>query len=107
MGAEEKRQQENAALKRAEQKIREQEAELRQMLDFTPLYPGVNGADGSPLYANQASLDYLGMSLDEWRQKPMDTHVHPDDGERRTLASSGGSACEFAVRVRNGEGKFR
>jgi len=107
MRAEEKLQQENAALKRAEQKIREQEAELRQMLDFTPLYLGVNGADGSPLYANQASLDYLGMSLDEWRQKPMDTHVHPDDVERLNRASSGGSACELEVRVRNGEGKFR
>src|SRR5260370_41566726 len=106
MGAEEKRQQENAALKRAEQKIREQEAEVRQMRDFAPLYLGVNGEDGSPLYANQASLDYLGMSLDEWRQKPMDTHVHPDDVERLNRASSGGSACELEVRVRNGEGKF-
>jgi PAS domain S-box-containing protein len=105
--AEEKLQQENVALMRAEQKIREQEAELRQMLDFTPLYLGVNGADGSPLYANQASLDYLGMSLDEWRQKRMDTHVHPDDVERLNRASSGGSACELEVRVRNREGKFR
>jgi PAS domain S-box-containing protein len=105
--AEEKLQQENVALMRAEQKIREQEAELRQMLDFTPLYLGVNGADGSPLYANQASLDYLGMSLEEWRQKRMDTHVHPDDVERLNRASSGGSACELEVRVRNGEGKFR
>jgi PAS domain S-box-containing protein len=107
MRAEEKLQQENVALKRAEQKIREQEAELRQMLDFTPLYLGVNGPDGSPLYANQASLDYLGMSLEEWRQKPIDTHVHPDDVERLNRASSSGSACELEVRVRNGAGKFR
>src|SRR5260370_532930 len=37
MRAEEKLQQENAALKRAVEKIRKQEAELRQMLDVTPL----------------------------------------------------------------------
>src|SRR4029077_10868256 len=93
--------------KRADEELRRNEAELRQMLDFTPLYLGVNGPDGSPLYANRASLDYLGMSLDEWRQRPMDTHVHPDDVERLSRASSSGSAYELELRVRNGEGKFR
>ncbi len=105
--AEEKLQQENAALKRAEEKIREQEAELRQILDLTPLYLGVHGADGSPLYANRASLDYLGMSLEEWRQIRMDSFVHPDDVGRLNRASSSDSACELEVRVRNGDGKFR
>jgi PAS domain S-box-containing protein len=94
-------------IKRAEEELRRGEAELRQILDFTPLYLGVNGPDGSPLYANRASLDYLGMSLEEWRQKRMDTHVHPEDVERLNRASSSGSACELEVRVRNGEGKFR
>jgi len=107
MRAEEKLQQENVALKRAEQKIREQEAELRQMLDLTPLYLGVHGADGSPMYANRASLDYLGMSLEEWRKKSMESLVHPDDVERIGRASSSGSACELEVRVRNSDGKFR
>jgi PAS domain S-box-containing protein len=93
--------------KRAEEELRRSEAELRQILDFTPLYLGVNGPDGSPLYANRASLDFLGMSLEEWRQKRMDTHVHPDDVERLNRASSSGSACELEVRVRNREGKFR
>ena len=93
--------------KAAEERIRGQEAELRQMLDFTPLYLGVHGPDGSPLYANRASLDYLGMSLDEWRQRPMDTHVHPDDVERLNRTSSSGSAYELELRVRNGDGKFR
>ena len=93
--------------KRAEQELRRSEMDLRQILDFTPLYLGVSGPDGSPLYANRASLDYLGMSLEEWRQKRMDTHVHPDDVERLKRASSSGSACELEVRVRNGEGKFR
>jgi PAS domain S-box-containing protein len=93
--------------KRAEEELRRSEMELRQMLDFTPLYLGVHGPDGSPLYANRASLDYLGMSLDEWRQRPMDTNVHPDDVERLNRASSSGSASELELRVRNRDGKFR
>ncbi len=97
--------------KRAEGKIREQEAELRQMLDLTPQYLGVLGADGSPFYANRASLDYLGMSLDEWRQRRgVGDEVHPDDVERLIAeskrASSTGSAYELEVRVRNGDGSF-
>jgi PAS domain S-box-containing protein len=98
--------------KRAEDKIREQESELRQMLDFTPQYLGVFEADGSPFYANRASLDYLGMSLDEWRQrKSIGDEVHPDDVERLIAesdrASSTGSAYELEVRVRKGDGSFR
>jgi len=93
--------------KAAEERIREQEAELRQMLDLTPLCLGVLGHDGSPLYANRASLDYLGMSLDQWRQKSIGTVVHPDDVERLNRASSSGSAYELELRVRNGDGKFR
>jgi PAS domain S-box-containing protein len=99
---------ENVALKRAEEKIREQEAELRQMLDSTPQYLGVLEADGTPLYANRASLEYLGMSLDEWRQRgAIGNEVHPDDVERLAQASSGGSAHELELRVRNREGAFR
>jgi PAS domain S-box-containing protein len=93
--------------KAAEERIRGQEAELRQMLDLTPLYLGVLGHDGSPLYANRASLDYLGMSLDQWRQKSIGTDVHPDDVERLNRASSSGSAYELELRVRNADGKFR
>jgi PAS domain S-box-containing protein len=98
--------------KRVEEKIREQEAELRQMLDLTPQYLVVLGANGSPLYANRASLDYLGMSLDEWRQRrSIGDEVHPDDVERliaeSNRASSTGSAYELEVRVRKGDGSYR
>jgi PAS domain S-box-containing protein len=110
--AEDRVRHENVALKRAEEKIRAQESELRQMLDFTPQYLGVLGADGTPIYANRASLDYLGMNLDEWRQrKRIGEEVHPDDLERVTSelhrALSTGSAVEIEERVRKGDGSFR
>src|ERR1700752_3552945 len=93
--------------KTAEEKIREQETELRQILDLTPQYLGVLASDGSPLYANRASLDYLGMSLDEWRKRGgIGEEVHPDDVERviaeGNRASATGSAYELEVRVRKG-----
>ena len=88
--------------KRAEEELRRSEAELRQMLDLMPQYLGVTGADGSPIYANRASLDYLGMSLDEWRQREgLGDEVHPDDVERLNRscgrASSSGSASRIGV----------
>jgi PAS domain S-box-containing protein len=94
--------------KAAEERIRGQEAELRQMLDLTPHYLGVLAADGSPIYANRASLDYLGISLDEWRQRGgIGDEVHPDDAQRLSGASTGGSAYEAELRVRDRDGKFR
>ena len=98
--------------KTAEEKIRAQESELRQMLDFMPQYLGVLGADGTPIYANRASLDYLGMDLDEWqRRRQIGEEIHPDDLERVTSeldqALSTGSAVEIEERVRKGDGSFR
>jgi formate hydrogenlyase transcriptional activator len=98
--------------KRAEQKIREQEVALRQILDFTPHYLAVFGADGTPIYANRASLDYIGMSLDEWLQrKGIDEECHPDDLQRVISelgrAVTTGSPVEMEERVRKGDGSFR
>jgi len=98
--------------KKAEEERRRSEMELRQILDLTPQYLGVFESDGSPFYANRASLDYLGMSLDEWRQrKSIGDEVHPDDVDRliaeSNRASSTGSAYELEVRVQKGDGSFR
>ena len=94
--------------KTAEDTIREQEAELRQMLDLSPQYLAVLGQDGTPLYANQASLLYLGMNLDEWQQRgAIGEEVHPDDVERLARASSRGSAYELELRVRKADGSYR
>jgi formate hydrogenlyase transcriptional activator len=110
--AEDKLREENVALKRAEEKIREQEAELRQMLDLVPQLVAVFGPDHERLYANRAGLDYLGVSLDEWRQtSDMRALVHPDDGDRMraffSRAVSSGVAYELEFRIRKGDGTYR
>jgi PAS domain-containing protein len=57
------------AAKQAEDKIRQSEMELRQILDFAPQIVAVLGPDRdrTPLYTNQAALDYFDMTLEAWR----------------------------------------
>jgi formate hydrogenlyase transcriptional activator len=97
--------------KRAEDKIREQETELRQMLDLTPQTVAVFGANRERLYANRFLLDYLGIGHDEWLQRSPVANTHPDDLERvkarwdRALGS--GSGYEVELRLRKHDGSYR
>ncbi len=97
--------------KTAEGRNRAQEAELRQMLDFTPQLIGVYGANRERLYANRTALNYLGMSLDQWRQASFGTFAHPDDTELLTAyaehAFSSDAADELEVRIRKEDGSYR
>ena len=98
--------------KRAEDEIREQESELRQMLDLTPQVIAVYGPDGDRLYANRVALDYLGRSLEEWRDaSDRDVYFHPDDRKRVIdtfdRAFSSGSVEEMELRLRKGDGTYR
>src|SRR5216683_585151 len=72
--------------KRAEEERRRSEMELRQMLDLAPQHVAVFGPGGERLYANRIGLDYIGLSLEEWRQTPGNIFrsgfIHPDDRER-------------------------
>jgi len=97
--------------KRAEKRLREHEIELRQMLDLAPQLIAVFGPSGERLYTNRVALDYVGLSLEEWRQCSLGEYFHPDDGERvlgyfdRALSS--GAAFELEMRLRKGDGSYR
>src|SRR5260221_1310167 len=102
--------------KRAEDKIREQETELRQILDLVPQLVAVFGPGGERLYANRIGLDYVGLSLEEWRQTPGNflssrSVIHPADRARDRdnfdRALSAGSAYELELRLRKGDGTYR
>ncbi len=97
--------------KRAEDTIREQETELRQMLDLTPQLVAVFGPNRERLYANRMALDYVGITLDEWRNRSIGTGVHPDDAEKVKAAAdhalSTGSAYELEFRPRKSDGSYR
>src|SRR6202142_3244758 len=104
--------------KRAEDKLREQEAGLRQILDLAPQLVAVFGPDSERLYANRILLDYLGVTLEEWRRKFKSaipsyhiTFVPPDAWERVTVDSaravSYGAAFELEMRLRKSDGSYR
>jgi PAS domain S-box-containing protein len=104
--------------KRAEEELRRSEAELRQILDLVPQQVAVFGPGGERLYANRMGLDYVGLSLEEWRQTPgafvssRSSFIHPDDRERavRTYSDSarpGGSAFELELRLCKRDGTYR
>jgi PAS domain S-box-containing protein len=98
--------------KHAEEKIRERESELRQVLDLAPQHIAVLGPDGSRLFANQASLDYHGLTLENWRGCDPDTFLHPDDLERMASVAqhtelSNASAYDAEVRLLRKDGTYR
>jgi PAS domain S-box-containing protein len=99
------------ARKTAENKIRVQEADLRQILDLAPQIIGVLGPERERLYASRFALDYYGVTLEEWRGRTSADEVHPDDIDRvNTLLSrsvNDDADSELEVRLRKGDGTHR
>jgi PAS domain S-box-containing protein len=98
--------------RQAEDTIRDRETELRQMLDFTPQLIAVYGPNRERLHVNRIALDYLGLSLEEWRQtSERGAFGHPDDRARDRdyfdRALSAGSAYELELRLRKWDGSYR
>jgi PAS domain S-box-containing protein len=91
--------------------LRRSETELRQILDLTPQLIAVFGPHRERLYVNRMSLEYFGLTLDEWRDTSHGVLGHPDDTKRVQTewdrAMSSGSSFELEVRMRRGDGTFR
>ncbi len=69
--------------KRAEEKLRQDERELRQITDAIPHNIVVMGPDGTRLYANRAFLEYTGIKPEDVNSDSFHAEkVHPDDLER-------------------------
>ena len=105
--------------KTAEEKIREQEAALRQVLDLTPQHVHVLTADACLVYTNEVALKYHGSVLHEWQfRRLLDwdidelpiTLFHPDDRERVMceLKSNLSRGCphETEARLLRNDGKY-
>jgi len=96
--------------KQAENKIRQSEMELRQILDFTPQHVAVTGPDRSRLYLNQAAIDYFGFTLEKWLSDDP-PNIHPDDLERVENQIQGiflnGLPHELELRMLRKDGTYR
>jgi len=99
-------------LKRAEAKLRDDERELRRIVDAIPQTIVVLSPDGKAVYANQTTLDYTGLTLDEVMDSDFRTRVfHPEDvtrlAEERRNALSRGEPFENEQRARRKDGEYR
>ena len=99
------------AAKKAEEKIRQSEKEARQLLDLSPLHITELGPDGARLYTNRASLDYFGITLEEWQDAGLQQVLHPQDAEIVTKDLPGklqsGSPFEYEARLKRKDGQYR
>ena len=100
------------ATKRAEQRIQQDERELRQLIDFVPQHILVTRPDGTRLYANQGTLEYHGMTLQEVQADDFYTKVlHPDDlrrvSDERQRGVLAGVSWEAEARLLRRDGQFR
>src|SRR6266404_3053798 len=97
--------------KRAEEKSRESELKLRQIIETVPGLVWSNGPDGEPTHVNQRMLDYSGMQLEEFRHRGWEAFVHPADypGTEEAFwhAIQTGTSYEGVMRLRRADGEFR
>ena len=98
--------------KRAEEKLRQDEMELRQITDAITQTIMVLAPDGTGLYANQSMLDFSGLTMREVMAADFRTRFfHPEDVERlrdeRQQALSRGLPFENEQRARRRDGQYR
>ncbi|WP_263355477.1 sigma-54-dependent Fis family transcriptional regulator [Acidicapsa acidisoli] len=101
-----------SAAKEAEEKRRQDEDELRRITDVIPQLIIVYSPEGWPIYLNQRTLEYMGLSLEEVQAESFrDRVIHPDDVERfRIIRQNGlpkGVPFETEQRVLGRDGKYR
>src|SRR6267142_945584 len=100
------------ALTRALSKLRQDESELRRMTDAIPQTIVVQDPSGTPLYANQATLDFTGLTADDViAPKFRERIFHPEDIEKnrneRKAALARGVPFEFEQRALRKDGQYR
>jgi formate hydrogenlyase transcriptional activator len=95
-----------------EARIRQDELELRRIIDAIPEAIVVFGPDGSTLDANAFMLDFTGLTLDEIQADVSRVRrFHPDDVERlqdeRRKALVRGEPFDAEFRIRRKDGHYR
>jgi len=98
--------------KRVEEKLRQEEMELRQITDAIEQTIMVLEPDGTAIYANQSMLDFSGLTMEAVMAADFRTQFfHPEDVERlrdeRQQALSKGVPFENEQRARRKDGQYR
>jgi formate hydrogenlyase transcriptional activator len=98
--------------KRAEEKLRQSEQDLRTMIDAIRQTVVVLAPDGTTLYANRVALDLTGLTLDEARRPGFFPRAfHPDDVDRvraeRQEKLFRGTPFDLQMRLLFEDGQYR
>jgi formate hydrogenlyase transcriptional activator len=101
-----------SALTLAFEKIKKSEIELRKIVDVIPQAIVVQDSSGHSLYANQAVLDYTGLTMQDVITSDFRARIfHPEDIERlreeRQTALARGLPFEIEQRARRKDGQYR
>jgi formate hydrogenlyase transcriptional activator len=99
-------------LRGREEKLRESEHELRQIVEFAPTHVFVLSSKGAGIYASRVVLDYYGLTMDQWLADGVPQRiVHPEDVHRyltqRDKGLAGTTPFELDVRRRRTDGTYR
>jgi formate hydrogenlyase transcriptional activator len=98
--------------KQAEERLRQDEMELRQIVDVVPQHIFVLEPDGRFLYANRRDLEYTGLTLEDvLGPDHLAKVLHPDDLERlrreREHVLAQGVSWESEARLLGKNGQYR
>jgi formate hydrogenlyase transcriptional activator len=98
--------------KRAEEKLQQDERELRQITDAIPHNIVVIRPDGTRLYANRTFLEYTGVKANDVQSEGLYAQqLHPDDLERSTkqrqMGLERGEPFESEYRLLGKDGRYR
>jgi formate hydrogenlyase transcriptional activator len=99
------------ALKRSEERTRQDERQTRMLLDFVPHLVLMLGLNGRVAYVNGATLGYTGLT----REQVVDTDIWPVIVHRADLeivrvtldGLAAGIGAELATRLRRHDGEYR
>jgi formate hydrogenlyase transcriptional activator len=93
------------------EELKRAEKELRDLVDYVPQLIVIREPDGRSIYANRATLDYLGRTFEEFLEPGFDqTVIHPDDWDKVTSTSLRGSLpvpFELEARMKGKDGLYR
>jgi formate hydrogenlyase transcriptional activator len=93
------------------EELKRAEKELRDLVDYVPQLIVIREPDGRSMYANRATLDYLGRTFEEFLKPDFDrTVIHPDDWDKLTGTRQWGSRAvqfELEARMKGKDGLYR
>jgi len=96
---------------RAEDAVRKNEQQLRDVIDTIPVIAFINKPDGSNEFTNRSWQEYTELSVKDTAGWGWESTVHPDDIarhlEKYRAAVSAGTTFDNAARYRGANGQYR